>query len=263
LDICKHNEEAWDKQVREESVWTVPVTSQQVARARGGSWSVLLTPSRPVPESWFPGFPDLQGCRILGLAAGGGQQGPIFAAAGATVTVFDNSHGQLGQDRLVADRENLQLQTVAGDMTDLSCFADSSFDLVFHPVSNCFIPDPQQVWQEAYRVLRPGGLFLSGIMNPDYYIFDFAVAEKEGLLKVRHPLPYSDIANLNASELATQTEAGEPLEFSHTMDTQIGQMLLAGFQITGFYEDRYEEEIGDTVSKFIPVCFAIQARKPG
>ena len=90
------------------------------------------------------------------LASGGGQQGPILAAAGADVTVFDNSPRQLEQDRYVADRDGLHLQTVEGDMRDLSCFPDESFDLIVHPVSNVFVPDVKPVWREAYRVLKPG-----------------------------------------------------------------------------------------------------------
>jgi len=262
LDIRKYNEDAWDKKVIEKSPWTMPVNQEQVANARKGQWSVILTPVKPVPDSWFPGFPDLSGCKILGLASGGGQQGPILAAAGATVTVFDNSPAQLAQDRLVADRDNLQITTVIGDMADLSCFDDASFDLIFHPVSNCFVEDLEPVWREAFRVLKPGGSLLSGFMNPDYYVFDYQKIENEGLLEVRHPLPYSDLDHLTESELATQFKNGDPLEFSHTMDTLIGGQLSAGFHLTGFYEDRFESELGDKVSEFMPVCFATRACKP-
>jgi hypothetical protein len=54
----------------------------------------------------------LAGIEVLCLASGGGQQGPILAAAGAKVTVFDNSANQLVQDRLVADRDGLTIETV-------------------------------------------------------------------------------------------------------------------------------------------------------
>ena len=38
-----------------------------------------------------------------------------------------------------------------------TALADESFDVVFHPVSNVFAPRVRPVWQEAFRVLRPGG----------------------------------------------------------------------------------------------------------
>ena len=132
MDIRDYNRTAWNSEVAKKNEWTVPVTSEAIARAREGDWSVVLTPEAPVPRDWFG---DLTGAKVLGLASGGGQQGPILAAAGADVTVFDNSPAQLGQDQLVAERDGLSIETVEGDMRDLSRFADNSFDLIFHPVS--------------------------------------------------------------------------------------------------------------------------------
>src|SRR4051794_6405376 len=152
-DILLYNRRAWDRQVERSNPWTVPVTVEEVARARIGDWRIVLTPTKPVPADWFP---SLVGLDVLCLASGGGQQGPILAAVGASVTVFDNSPAQLAQDRLVADREGLTIETVQGDMADLSVFPDSRFDLIIHPVSNVFVPDVKPVWREAFRVLRPG-----------------------------------------------------------------------------------------------------------
>ena len=101
-----------------------------IAAARAGEWNVVLTPQKPVPKTWFP---MLRGLDVLGLASGGGQQAPIFAAVGAKVTVLDNSERQLEQDQIVARRDGLQVDSVLGDMRDLSRFSAESFDLVFNP----------------------------------------------------------------------------------------------------------------------------------
>jgi SAM-dependent methyltransferase len=136
--IRSHNREAWDAEVERANPWTVPVDHQAIEAARRGRLEVLLTDSRAVPAAWFP---DLDGADVLCLASGGGQQGPLLAAAGAEVTLLDNSPRQLARARLVAEREALPLRTVEGDMRNLSQFADGEFDLVFHPVSNLFVAE--------------------------------------------------------------------------------------------------------------------------
>ncbi len=193
---------------------------------------IFLTPTKPVPQQWLP---NLCRSRMLCLASGGGQQGPILAAAGAEVTVFDNSPRQLETDRMVAEREGLSLETVEGDMANLEEFSSESFDAIVHPVSNVFVPDVMPVWREAFRVLRPGGVLLSGFGNPAEYLFDWPMANRAGRLEVRHSIPYCDIDSLEDAEKRRYESEGIPLEFSHTLEDQIGGQTAAGFIITGLY----------------------------
>jgi SAM-dependent methyltransferase len=258
MDVRALNREAWNRLVDVGDRWTIPVNAEEIARARLGDWSILLTPTRPVPRSWFPA--DLSGVSILCLASGGGQQGPILAATGATVTVFDNSPKQLGQDRMVAEREGLDIRTIEGDMADLSVFDDETFDLIFHSCSNCFISDVRPVWREAYRVLRKGGVLSVGFVNPIRYVFDEQL-EEQGQLVVRHGLPYSDLTSLDDSEREQVLKRG-PLQFGHTLEDQIGGQLDAGFVISGMYEDRFPEEDKDLASRFFATCIATRAAKP-
>jgi SAM-dependent methyltransferase len=254
-NILLYNRGAWNRQVARGNPWTVPVSREVVARARIGEWSIVLTPTKPVPSEWFP---PVLGLDVLCLASGGGQQGPILAAAGANVTVFDNSPAQLAQDRLVADRDGLEIETVQGDMADLSVFPDARFDLIVHPVSNVFVPDVKPVWREAFRVLRPGGLLLSGFMNPVHYLFDFFALER-GEFRVAHRIPYSDLENLSDSDRARLAEQDAPFEFGHTLADQIGGQIAAGFALTGFYEDIDPDTI---LCKYIPSYIATKATKP-
>ena len=259
MDIREYNRIAWDRQVEAGNPWTIPVSAAEIAEARQGRWQIVLTPTKPVPRDWFP---NLAGLDVLCLASGGGQQGPILAAAGAAVTVLDNSPAQLARDRLVADRESLAISTVEGDMADLHMFDDGSFDLIVHPVSNVFVPDVRPVWAEAYRVLRTGGVLLAGVTNPVRYLFDFELGERTGLWQVVHALPYSDLAILSEDEKRRYAEAGEPLEFGHTLEDQIGGQLTAGFVLTGFYEDRYADEGEDSLSRYTASFIATRAVKP-
>jgi SAM-dependent methyltransferase len=234
MDVLRYNQEAWDRRVDEGDRWTQPVSREVIGQARAGYWSLLLTPTKPVPRSWYP---KLEGASVLGLASAGGQQCPVLAALGAKVTSFDASPKQLARDREVAEREGLTIDTFEGDMRDLSSFDDEIFDLIFHPVSNCFVPDIRPVWKEAARVLKPGGVLLAGVTNPIIYTFDPALTVG-GVLQCKYGLPYSDVTSLTDQERRRYTDAGEPLCFGHTLTDQIGGQLDAGLMLTAFYEDK-------------------------
>lgn len=256
MNIEGLNRTAWDRAVEGgENPYTQVVSSQQVAEARAGSWTIGLSEQRPVPRQWFPA---LSGLRVLCLAGGGGQQAPILAAAGAEVTLLDGSARQLGQDAFVAKRDGLRLRLVQGDMADLSAFADASFDLVVNPISTLFVPDVGKVWRECRRVLVSRGVLIAGFMNPDEFVFDPDALDERGEFVVRYPLPYVEHETLDAATLEARIASGEMFHFSHTMEAQLGGMIEAGFDITGFYEDRRTEEDGNPIRFYLPSQFVVR-----
>ena len=253
MDIIALNNKSWEEKVRQKNPWTVPVDDEVIDNARHGNWCILLTAQKPVPGAWFP---PVKGKRILCLASGGGQQGPVLAAAGADVTELDITEAQLEQDLSVARRHNLEIRTVRSSMTDLSMFESESFDLIVHPVSNVFIPHIQPVWNEAFRVLKKGGVLMSGFMNPVFYMFDEAL-EEQGVLQVKYPLPYSDLDYLSKADLERKSDA---IEFGHSLTEQIQGQIDAGFVITGFYEDTFGGE--RLLDRFCPSFMATRSVKP-
>ena len=144
------NAATWDQWAWDGIAWSIPVSHEVFQRAQAGQWDVILTASRPVPHSWFG---ELAGTRVLGLASGGGQQIPILCARGAVCTVLDYSQEQLARERLVAQREGYAVEIIRGDMTQPLPFEDESFDLDFHPVSNCYVEDPGST--HPTRAARP------------------------------------------------------------------------------------------------------------
>jgi SAM-dependent methyltransferase len=254
FNVRQYNRYAWDRQVDKHNPFTIPVTPDIVASAKQGDFSVLLTETKPVPREWFP---LLEGLDLLGLACGGGQQGPVFAALGAHVTIFDNSPAQLERDRMVAKREDLLINTVEGDMRDLSVFSDESFDLIFHPVSNVFCPEVRPVWRESFRVLRHGGLLMAGFANPIYYMVGTHIDEQE-MLQIKYSIPYSDLESMDTKDLEICIEEETPLEFGHNLTDLLGGQIDAGFVITGFYEDICPDS---PISKYHPTYIATRAVK--
>lgn len=215
-----------DRWVEEGWEWGRPIDHETYVRAQGGEWDVLLTPTKPVPHAWFG---DLKGKKILGLASGGGQQMPIFSALGALCTVFDYSEKQLESERTVAQREGYEIQIIRGDMTKPLPFADESFDLIFHPVSNCYVKDVRAIWKECFRVLKPGGTLLSGV---DHYI-NYIVDENER--EIVNRLPFDPLVNEDQRKLLEKDDSG--IQFSHSLEEQIGGQLEAGFTLLELYED--------------------------
>ena len=255
MDIRSYNRDAWNKEVDGgDNRWTKAVDAETIAKARNGQFGILLTENIHVPMRWFP---PLKGADVLCLASGGGQQGPILAAVGANVTVFDNSPSQLKQDQLVAEREALNLRTVEGDAADLSMFADQSFDLIFNPVSTVFMQDVRVVWRECFRVLRHGGILMTGSMNSVHYIFDLFKMD-EGILEVAYSIPYSDVTSLSDEDREEYLSKGAPLEFGHSLTDLIGGQCAAGFVITDFYEDVM---LDSPLGKYHPNYFATRAVK--
>ncbi|MCW3465851.1 class I SAM-dependent methyltransferase [Chitinophaga nivalis] len=257
FNFLTHNQSAWDKQALAQHEWSRPVSSELTTAARNGQWEVHLTP-QPLDKSWLG---NIKGKRILCLASAGGQQGPILAAAGAEVTVYDLSIEQLNQDKMVAERDGLTLQTVQGDMTNLQAFAPDTFDLIFHPISNLYVPDVNGVWQACYRVLKPGGALLSSFYNPVVFIGDRNPEYKDqGIIKPRYKVPYADVKDLEPADIERKVNAGEALVFGHSLTDLIGGQTKAGFVLTGFYED-FQPRPRFLVDHYLPTFLATRAVK--
>ena len=249
MDYQDINAKTIDRWVEEGWEWGKPISHETWLKAKAGIWDVLLTPTKPVPHAWFG---NLEGKKLLGLASGGGQQMPIFAALGADCTVLDYSPKQLESEETVARREGYAIRILRGDMSKLLPFADGEFDLIFHPVSNCYIREVKPVWKECFRVLKTGGFLLSGT---DHYINYIVDADEKAIV---NSLPFDPLSNPEQMKQLEREDAG--VQFSHSLEEQIGGQLEAGFILQALYEDVNGE--GRLNDLHIPTYLAMRSVKP-
>lgn len=226
-ELARYNKERWEALAQAGVLYSRPFLelNEQTAREVVDPYGVMG---------------DVAGKDVLCLAGGGGQQSAAFALLGANVTVFDLSETMLARDRETAAHYNLPIRLEQGDMRDLARFAGDSFDVVWHAWSISFVPDPQRVFAEVARVLRPGGLYRLECANP-LLVGDVDVSwNGEGYVLKR---PYGDgEILLDDPDWTFEDEAGNPRrvtgprEFCHTLNTLVSGLVQNGFVILGLWE---------------------------
>ncbi|WP_145084168.1 class I SAM-dependent methyltransferase [Anatilimnocola aggregata] len=210
---------------------------------------------------WLGG--DIRGQRVLCLGAGGGKHGPLYAAAGARVTVVDISAAQLELDREVAAERRLEVHTVEASMDNLQCFQASEFDLVVQPVSTCYVPQIGPVYAEVARITRPGGLYVSQHKTPQSLQADVQASAKGYELTE----PYYRTGPLPPVVGSRHREEGTH-EYLHRWDEILGLMCRSGFVIEDLVEPLHTKP--DAIpgswehrSKFVAPYVRIKARRTG
>lgn len=225
------NADTIDSWIKNGWKWGKPIDHEVYSDALDGNWDVFLTPLKPVPHRWFP---DLKNKKLLGLASGGGQQMPILSALGSECTVLDYSEQQLESERLIAEREGYDIRIVRADMTKPLPFHDEEFDIIFNPVSTCYIREVEPLFRECYRILKHGGCFMTGFDKEIVYAFD------DDYEKLINHMPFDPLKNDEQMKQLKDGDSG--VQFSHTLEEQIGGQLDAGFVITDIYEDMSDEK---------------------
>ncbi|HLQ40624.1 MAG TPA: class I SAM-dependent methyltransferase [Tetragenococcus sp.] len=247
-DYVKKNQTTIGKWIDEGWQWGQALSHEDYQKALAGQFELFLTPTVAVPKEWLA---NLKNKKVLGLASGGGQQGPILTALGAEVTIIDFSPQQIASEKAVAQREGYSIHAIQGDISQPLPFADHCFDLVVHPVANVYLKEIQPIWNEVARILKTGGELLAGLDNGINYIVD----EKEE--RVVNHLPFNPLENV---EQMKQLEKGnDGVQFSHSIEEQIGGQLKAGLSLIDVYSDT--NGIGRLDELNIPTFWATRSRK--
>lgn len=210
---------------------------------------------------WLGG--NIQGKELLCLAAGGGRQSALYAAAGAIVTVVDLSPAMLELDRQVATERGLPIRTIEASMDDMPMLGNAAFDIVIHPVSTCYVPRIEPVYREVARVTRPGGIYISQHKQPTSLQAGLEPSAR-GYELIE---PYYRQGPLPATGASRLREQGT-LEFLHRWEELLGLMCRAGFVIEDLFEPLHADaqaaagEFGHRC-RYIAPYVRIKARRRG
>jgi len=195
---------------------------------------------------------DVAGNEVLCLAGSGGQDSVAFGLLGAEVTVFDLSDMQLSRDREAAAHHGFTVQTVQGDMRDLSAFADNRFDVVWQPYSLNYSPTVEPVFSEVARVLKPGGIYHVSIANPFILAIDNSWDGNGYPLRglytdgedISHFYPAWELEQPDGSIVVVE----RPHEFRHTLSTVFNVLAQNGFLLLHLSEWMRDDENPETGS---------------
>ncbi len=249
-DPIGHNRSAWNQLARQRNRFARPARDED-----------FHEPLKSVDgPGWLGG--NIQGKRVLCLAAGGGRQGPLYAAAGGIVTVVDISDEMLQLDREVARQRNLEMRVIEQSMDDLSCFEPASFDVVIHPVSTCYVSNIELVYRQVARVMEQDGIYISQHKQPA----SLQVDREGGIYRLGSAYYRSD--PLPPTKTASLVRETGTLEYIHRWQELLGGMCRAGFVIEDLTEPLHAEKGAEPGSfghrsHYVAPYVRIKARRTG
>ncbi len=223
----KVNEEAINSWVKEGWIAGTPISLNEYKEAKRGNFNLKLTPTKNIPNNWL--LPKYKNKKVLGLAAGGAQQMPIFKALGAEVTCLDISDEQLRLEEEFSKLAGYEITLIKGDITKELPFLNDSFDYIFFPLANVYIYKTDKLFKEFFIILKEGGILVSGLDNGLNFAFD----DEDG--KIMFPLPFNPLLDDEQYDYMVENNYG--IQFSHTITESIKGQLDAGFKLLDMYED--------------------------
>ncbi|MFK7734630.1 MAG: class I SAM-dependent methyltransferase [Pirellulaceae bacterium] len=240
LEVLHGNRQAWDRMAAQQHVLAQPAKPAE-----------LRDPMKIINGGgWLNG--GIENWNVLCLAAGGGRHGPLYAAAGGKVTVVDLSPAMLELDREMAREFQLQIRTIETSMDELDGLHDEEFDLVVHPVSTCYLPRLDRVFQEVARVTRAEGLYISQHKQPAN--LQTSLDTRTGNYVVEHA--YYDPAPVPPAKTPSKLREPETREFAHSWSSLIGGICRSGFAIEDVTEPMHGKAEAPN-SSFHHRCFYI------
>jgi SAM-dependent methyltransferase len=116
--------------------------------------------------------PDIPTEADLELGCGGGPIAVAMAKQGAKVIAVDEAADQIAHARNLAEREEVKLELRQGDLADLAFVRADTMDVAISVYSLGAVADPDRVFRQVHRVLRPEAPLVVSIPHPAYRSVD-------------------------------------------------------------------------------------------
>ncbi|WP_282609775.1 class I SAM-dependent methyltransferase [Pelagibius sp. Alg239-R121] len=193
-------------------------------------------------------MPSIHGRRVIDLGCGEGSNTRRFANLGAQVTGVDLSALMISLARVEEERDPLGIRYEIQSFSDLSMFADGSFDCALSTMALMDGPDFAAAMRAAYRVLVPGGTLCFSILHPCIMtpVFKWLQSEDgvyEGYRAGRYfdEEPFVERWHFSKRPDGERVEQFKVPRFPRTLSTYINAVSDAGFRITALDEPRPSE----------------------
>ena len=163
------------------------------------------------------------GDRILDIGGGPGHYAIHYAKQGHSVTLLDLSDENVRFAKKKAGQYGVKIAAEQGDATDLSRFADDSFDTVFlmGPLYHLMNEESRiRAIEEAKRVLKPGGCLLSSFILMFGGVI-YGLRELEETILMAREQPFFEVAAKDESL------AFDAFTYSYMTTVRDAEQLLA------------------------------------
>jgi SAM-dependent methyltransferase len=176
---------------------------------------------------------DVTGRHVLEVGCGAAQGARWLVRAGARVTAFDVSLGQLRESRRLDVRSGTAVARLVQADGQRMPFADRAFDVVCSAFGAVpFVADSAGLMREAFRVLRPGGRWVFSVTHPLRWVFPDDPGPAGLVVRQSYfdRAPYVEVDDDGAATY---------VEHHRTLGDRVRELVAAGFVLRDVVEPEW------------------------
>ena len=182
---------------------------------------------------------DVAGKRVIEIGCGGGQNSIALTKRGATCVGVDPSPAQIDHARRLAPENGVEVQFIVGVAEHLSTFPDGSFDIALSSYAFDYVTDLRRAYREAWRMLKPSGLFVFCLSHPWFQAVGWHLAGDPDATEVGDYAAWPDVEEWDWTyEDGTTARMRGHLR---TLEQIVNELIEAGFTLERLVEQNIED----------------------